>query len=134
MTTDGPRRLRRSQDRKIAGVAAGIAEYLDLDPTLVRLGFVIVALLGFGTVVVGYLVLWLVMPAAGSESTPSQAAEPQSKLLLAVLAVVLVLSLAGGLAWPSMFNLHLLRVSLPVWVVIIVGAYLIMRSRRARAS
>jgi phage shock protein C len=50
-------------DKKIAGVCGGFAEYLDMDPTLVRLIWVIMALcVGWG--VVGYLVAWIVMPEA----------------------------------------------------------------------
>jgi phage shock protein C len=132
--TDEPRRLRRSHDRKIAGVAAGVADYLDLDPTLVRLGFVVVALLGLGSAVIVYVALWLIMPEAGAEPAGPVAPRPQSKLLLAVLAVVLVLSLAGGLAWVAAFGLQVLRLPPPVWIIVIVGAYLILRSRRARTS
>jgi len=50
-----------SKDRKIAGVCGGIAEYLGVDSTLVRLAWIILALLyGFG--VLAYLVAWLVIP------------------------------------------------------------------------
>ncbi len=50
-------------DKKIAGVCGGFAEYLDMDPTLVRLIWVIMALfVGWG--VIGYLVAWIVMPEA----------------------------------------------------------------------
>ncbi len=56
------KRLMRSQNnRMVAGVAAGIAEYLDTDPTLIRLLFVIMALAG-GPGLLAYLILWLVMP------------------------------------------------------------------------
>jgi phage shock protein PspC (stress-responsive transcriptional regulator) len=50
-------------DKKIAGVCGGFAEYLDMDPTLVRLIWVLMALfVGWG--VVGYLIAWIVMPEA----------------------------------------------------------------------
>ena len=47
------RRLTRSTNRLIAGVCAGLADYLDLDATLVRIGFIVLALfsLGFGAIV-----------------------------------------------------------------------------------
>lgn len=50
-------------DKKIAGVCGGFAEYLEVDPTLVRLIWVLAALLG-GWGLVGYLVAWIVMPQA----------------------------------------------------------------------
>ena len=55
-------RLTRSNtDRIIAGVAGGIANYLDVDPTLVRLGFVLLVLVG-GVSPLLYLILWAVLP------------------------------------------------------------------------
>lgn len=59
------KRLTCSQNRMCGGVCGGIAEYLNLDPTLVRLVFVAAALflLSFETAMVIYLILWVVMPA-----------------------------------------------------------------------
>ena len=48
-------------NRKIAGVCGGIAEYLNLDPTVVRVVWVIVALI-FGSGILAYLIAWLIMP------------------------------------------------------------------------
>jgi len=72
------KRLTRSHDRMVAGVAAGLAEYFRSDedvsesesesvrlalsdPTLIRLLFVIFTLLG-GPGLVVYLILWIIMP------------------------------------------------------------------------
>ncbi len=61
------KRLYRSRtDRQIAGVAGGLAEYLGIDPTLVRLGFIFLTLAG-GHGVLLYIILWLVMPEAPEE-------------------------------------------------------------------
>lgn len=49
-------------DVQIAGVCAGIAEYFEVDPTLIRLGFVVITLLGVGSPIFLYLVLALLMP------------------------------------------------------------------------
>ncbi len=55
------RRLMRSRyNKKIAGVCAGVAEYFDLDVTLVRVIWLMVALFGGGGVV-AYLIGWIVM-------------------------------------------------------------------------
>jgi phage shock protein C len=62
---DSQKQLRRSSNKMIAGVAAGVAEYFNLDPALVRLVFVLLALAG-GPGVLLYIVLWIVMPAATS--------------------------------------------------------------------
>jgi phage shock protein C len=56
------RRLYRSQTEKmLAGVCGGLGEVLDIDPTLVRLVFVLLALLG-GHGILLYLILWMLMP------------------------------------------------------------------------
>lgn len=67
MNTD--RRLARSStDRVLAGVCGGIANYLNVDPTFVRLAFVLLVLFaGFSPLL--YLILWVIMP---SEDTAGQ--------------------------------------------------------------
>lgn len=66
MTTK--KRLTRSNDKMIAGVLSGIANYFDMDPTIVRVIFVVLTIASFGIVgIIIYLVLWAVMPL---EQTP----------------------------------------------------------------
>lgn len=48
-------------DKKLAGVCGGIAEYFDIDPLLVRVGF-LVLFFGFGTGLFAYIALWLLAP------------------------------------------------------------------------
>ncbi|SMD36365.1 phage shock protein C (PspC) family protein [Reichenbachiella faecimaris] len=57
------RRLTRSSDRMLAGVCGGIANYFDLDPTLVRIAYVVLSIcsIGFPGMLV-YAILWLIMP------------------------------------------------------------------------
>jgi phage shock protein C len=56
------RRLRRSvTDRKIGGVCGGVAHYLDLDPTVVRVVWLLMVMVG-GTGLLAYLVAWFVLP------------------------------------------------------------------------
>lgn len=65
-----PQRLYRSRvDKMLGGVCGGLGEYFDVDPVLVRLGFVILTILGSGVGVLIYLVLWIVIPKEGSLST-----------------------------------------------------------------
>ena len=57
------KRLSRSNNKMIGGVCAGIAEYLGLDPTLVRIVWVLLLFFaGFGILL--YLILWIIMPKA----------------------------------------------------------------------
>jgi phage shock protein PspC (stress-responsive transcriptional regulator) len=60
------RLFRGGQDRMVAGVAAGLADYFDIDPTLVRVGFVALSLLG-GLAVPLYLAGWLLIPEKGAD-------------------------------------------------------------------
>lgn len=58
-----PKRLTRPRDdRMISGVSGGIARYLNVDATIVRLGMVVVGLVAFPFSIVGYLVAWAIMP------------------------------------------------------------------------
>ena len=58
-----PKRLYRSAfDRKICGVCGGLADYFGLDSTLVRLAFVALAVLGFSTGIILYILAAVVMP------------------------------------------------------------------------
>lgn len=61
------RLVRNVQDKKIAGVCAGLADYFDIDPTLVRAIWILFTLLG-GSGILAYLILWLIMPEAGTEA------------------------------------------------------------------
>ena len=67
------RRVRRSRDdRKIAGVAGGIARHFDLDATLVRLAFVAFALFG-GSGLLFYAIAWVIIPPDDETSTAAPA-------------------------------------------------------------
>jgi phage shock protein C len=57
-----PRRLTRVREGKmLAGVCTGVARYLDVDPVLIRLGFVAATLLS-GAGLLLYVACWVVMP------------------------------------------------------------------------
>lgn len=90
---DQPRKrlLRSRDDRVLAGVAGGIANYLDVDPTLVRIAFVAATLFG-GLGVVAYLVLAIVTPNDDGTGAPAGDGRPSPWLVvLAVLAVLILL-------------------------------------------
>ena len=57
---------RSVRDRKLTGVCGGIAEYLNTDPTIVRLGFIVFSLLG-GSGLLVYFIAALIMPAQPAE-------------------------------------------------------------------
>ena len=57
-----PKRLVKSTNKKLFGVASGLAEYFDVDPTLVRVGFVVLCLICLPAGLVGYAALAILMP------------------------------------------------------------------------
>lgn len=60
-----PKRLYRSRKEKvIAGVCGGIAEYFNIDPTFVRLIFIVFCFLGLGLSLIVYLIAWAIIPVA----------------------------------------------------------------------
>ena len=59
-----PRKLYRSRSqRMIAGVCGGLAEYFNVDATLIRVLFLVLAVFG-GTGLVIYVVMWIIVPDA----------------------------------------------------------------------
>jgi phage shock protein C len=59
---DAGRKLYRStSNRQVAGVCGGLAEYFNLDATLIRVLFVILAVLG-GSGVIIYVAMWILVP------------------------------------------------------------------------
>lgn len=53
--------FRSAADRKLAGVCGGIGEYFGIDPTMVRIGWVVFCLLG-GSGVLAYILCALIIP------------------------------------------------------------------------
>jgi len=65
---DGPRVVRRSRsERVIAGVCGGIGRYLGVDPMLLRIAFIVLALAN-GLGVIAYVVAWVAIPRSGRTS------------------------------------------------------------------
>lgn len=57
-------KLRRSKDKVLGGVVGGVAEFIDADPKLLRIIFIVAAFLSVGIVAVAYGLLWLMLPKA----------------------------------------------------------------------
>lgn len=67
--TDQPKRLERDIENKmIAGVAAGVAEFFDIDVTIIRIVWAVAVVFGgFGLII--YLIMWIVVPEKGQDRT-----------------------------------------------------------------
>lgn len=104
-TPPPPRRLVRSSDRRIAGVAGGVAEYFAIDPVIVRLGFVVAVFAG-GTGLIAYAIAWLVLPDADDEpdDRPRRPVDRSTMVALALLIVAVIIGVSdpfdGGVVTP----------------------------------
>ena len=56
------KKLLRSQDRWIAGICGGIADYFDFDPAIVRIVYLLLTLFSAFAGIPIYILLWLIMP------------------------------------------------------------------------
>ena len=57
------KKLRRSKNQMIAGVCAGIAEYFNVDPTIIRVAYVFLSVISVGFPgIILYIILMLIMP------------------------------------------------------------------------
>lgn len=126
-----PRALTRSIDRTIGGVAAGVAEYIGVDPTIVRALWVVAAVFAPPFAVFGYLVLWLIMPASSAAPLAPRRASggPDVAVLLGVtLLVVGLVLLSGQLGWLRWLGWGITRLFWPT-LLVVAGAYLLTRRR-----
>lgn len=101
---DGEHRVlrRRHSHRMLGGVAAGIADYFDIDPVLVRIAFVVLAVLG-GSGILLYLLGWLLIPAEDSGRAVAQGLlEPRTPRRS--LFVLVVGSILGIIAVSDLFS------------------------------
>ena len=129
-----PRQLTRSRnDRMLAGVAGGIADTYGFDPALVRLAFVVLALVTFGTGVIAYVVAWLVVPEADADEPVLTSAvrdarrrHPHDRRLWIGIGLVAVgtVTLADRFAFGGLSRV--------VWPLLLIGggaAVLLLRDR-----
>lgn len=60
----GKKLYRNTDDKKIGGVCSGLAIYFTIDATLLRAFFLMMIIIGFGSPIMAYIILWIVMPEA----------------------------------------------------------------------
>ena len=87
--------LRRSRtDRKVAGVAGGLGRHFDIDPTIIRVAFVVLALFG-GAGLLLYGVGWLLVPEEGDERARVNLDPSTRSVVLIAFAVMSALLVVG---------------------------------------
>ncbi len=110
-------RLRRSTaDRKVAGVAAGLARHLDVDPVILRVAFVVLSLFG-GAGLVLYGACWLLLPEDGQQTAPLGLDDRSRGIALIVAGFVGLAVLLGQGDWFWVPG-PLIAVGLIVWLVL----------------
>jgi len=105
--TNAMRRLERSSsDKMLTGVCGGLGRYFDLNPTVFRVGFVVLTLLG-GAGVLVYLAAAIVMPAEDKERSLAEQVLAERKerpwplIGLAIVGVALIVLLSHATLWPA---------------------------------
>ena len=64
------KRLYRSKkEQMLGGICGGLAEYIDVDPSIIRLVFVVLIVLSWGLFLLVYIAAWIIIPASPEEST-----------------------------------------------------------------
>ena len=111
-----PKRLfRNSSSGRIAGVCAGIADYLEADVTLIRLAWIVLSIVpgGFIGGLVAYLLAWIIMPDANA---PASAVDDPRRLTRSTTDRKIA-GVCGGLAEYFHVDSTVVRV---VWAVLTV--------------
>lgn len=132
----GKRLSRSAQNGIVAGVCSGIAEYLEIDTTIVRLIWVLSIFTGIG--VIAYIICWLIMPENNydsSLSTPpypsdseaeissSEKSERTKKTIAITLIIFGIILFLNNFQW---FDLHLL---FPIGCIVF-GFYILIKTGR----
>ncbi len=131
------RRLTRSTDRRVGGVCSGIADYFAVDPTLVRVGFVLLAIfsMGMGSMGIGawlaYGLLWAIMPESEGDASPRRPEDFGNRVLLVggALAIFGAVLLFQRMQWFWWMHWGLGGMSWPL-LLLVGGVLVILVSRR----
>ena len=135
------KRLVKSSDKKLYGVAGGLAEYFNADPTIVRVGFVVFCFVCLPIALLTYVALAIMMPSPTAAARVSTSDEPlesaenngdeetggQRNLLAWALIGVGAAIVISKLSFFTVANSWLLAAAL-------VGIGVVLLTRRSRAS
>ncbi|NLI92688.1 MAG: PspC domain-containing protein [Peptococcaceae bacterium] len=123
---------RSNRNKVLAGVCSGIAEYFEMDPTIIRIIWVLSIFAGVG--IIAYIVCWLIMPesyetfsSSGDESTTKDSShfdKEKSKHFLGIALIVI-----GCLfMFDKFFRWFNIDVIMPLGIIAI-GAYILWNAK-----
>ncbi len=140
------RLYRSNKDRMITGVSGGLAEYFDVDPVLVRIGWVVFCFASGGTAILIYIIMAIIMPkeenlerlsdelpeAGGRIGTEKRPRNLLALILIGigVLALLPNVSVFSWFGW-GVFSWLSWSVLWPMVLVAIGAAILMSRTKRA---
>ena len=113
-----PRLVRSRSDRKLAGVAGGLASYLRIDPLPLRIAFVVLSFVG-GLGILLYLVGWALIPEEGSQAALGDGVFERLRRAPAWVPVTLLVIVGlffVGKAWGAPVFVALLLIGAGVWL------------------
>lgn len=114
-------RLRRSStDRKVAGVAGGLARHLDVDPLILRVAFVVLVFFG-GAGLILYGACWLLVPEDTAERAPFHLDERSRSIALMIVGVIAALALIGD-SWGAFWF------PWPIAIVALIALWILTRN------
>lgn len=137
---------RSKKDRIISGVCGGIGEYFNIDPTLIRLGYMIFIFISFGTGLLVYFIASLIIPEDGDEVIYQDNMEDEEYynqekyeqnertrkntiLLLGTGFIILGIFLVARNIFPSIFYQFRFLWNLWPLLFIVLGVYMIYQQK-----
>ena len=130
----GRRLCKSRRDKIVDGVCGGIAHYLNMDPTIVRLGWVVLTLLGGWILIVLYIAGMIIMPRASAESEEEAPRGSVGRgyllgMVLVVIGALVLLDNFDVVPWPLWRFWHIPWEIMWGIFLILIGAMLVVSRR-----
>ncbi|MBW4829139.1 MAG: PspC domain-containing protein [Clostridiaceae bacterium] len=125
---------RSSNDKIIAGVCGGLGEYFNIDPSIIRIFWLLFSISGSGSGIIAYIVCAIVIPEKDSDVIYYDENESKSyknsALFIGIVLILIGASLLVRKIWPW-FSLRSLKIA-KYWpiLLIIAGIYIIYNQKK----
>lgn len=120
------KRLYRSRNNKIiAGICGGIAEYFDIDPVIVRLLMVLLFIYGVGLII--YILGWIMIPIEPIEATQETIEIDDEKKRREKLGAIILIIIGVVLIFGEFYNMSFIwKLAVPI-TIIAAGIYILLK-------